>query len=108
MDKFKLGDIVLLNFPFTNAVKVKKRPAFVIKDFDDGDLLVCRITSKPFNSKFDILIYNYKECGLILASYIRVHKIATLEANMVEKLIGKTDNHHTSEVKKVFSNLIGV
>ena len=43
MDKFELGDIVLLSFPFTNADKVKKRPALVIKDFNDGDLLVCRI-----------------------------------------------------------------
>ena len=108
MDKFELGDIVLLNFPFTNADKVKKRPALVIKDFNDGDLLVCRITSKQYNSKFDIPIYNYQECGLILASYIRVHKIAALEANMVEKLIGKTDKHHISKVKNVFSNLIEV
>jgi hypothetical protein len=45
MDKLNFGDIVLLKFPFTDGKTYKRRPALIIKDFDDGDIIVCRITS---------------------------------------------------------------
>jgi hypothetical protein len=39
MDKLNFGDIVLLKFPFTDSNTFKKRPALIINDFNDGDLL---------------------------------------------------------------------
>ena len=108
MQRFKLGEIVLLNFPFTNVENVKKRSALVIRDFDDGDLMVCRVTSKQCNSKFDIPVNDYQKCGLVLPSFIRVHKIATLETKMVEKQIGKVDYRNIDKVKTIFSDLTEV
>ncbi len=46
MNKLNFGDIVLLKFPFTNTKTFKKRPALIIKDLNDNDIIVCRITSK--------------------------------------------------------------
>ena len=54
MGKIEIGTIVLLKFPFTDGISCKRRPALVLKDFDDGDLIVCRITSKIYNDKYDI------------------------------------------------------
>ena len=56
MIKFEFGHIVLLRFPFTDSQSVKKRPALVIKEFTDGDVLVCRITSQLHDSDFDIQV----------------------------------------------------
>lgn len=47
------GDIVLVKFPFSDGKGVKKRPALVLQKFDDGDLLLCRITSEIYTSEFD-------------------------------------------------------
>ncbi len=46
VNKAEFGDIVLLEFPFTDGQQSKKRPALVLLDTQDGDMIVCRITSK--------------------------------------------------------------
>ena len=56
MEQFGFGDIVLLRFPFTNGHSFKKRPALVINDYNDDDVIVCRITSKIYNSQLDIFV----------------------------------------------------
>lgn len=76
------GEIVLLKFPYTDQKVAKKRPALILYDNMDGDVTVCRITSKIYNTKNDISISDWKKSGLKLPSVIRVHKLATLDAEM--------------------------
>ncbi|MEX0857888.1 MAG: type II toxin-antitoxin system PemK/MazF family toxin [Balneolaceae bacterium] len=106
MDQLNFGQIVLLKFPFTDGKSFKKRPALVLGDFEDGDILVCRITSQINNSVHDIHIESWKDFGLKLPSIIRVHKLATLEKNIVEKAIGEISPDLKNQVSKVFSKLI--
>ena len=65
MDKLIFGDIVLLKFPFTDTKTFKKRPALIINDFNDGDIVVCRITSKIYQTSFDIYIDNWEKSGQV-------------------------------------------
>jgi mRNA interferase MazF len=106
MSKLNFGDIVLLKFPFTDGKSHKKRPALILNDFDDGDILVCRITSQIYKTTNDIFIDELKESGLKLPSVIRVHKIATLEKSLVEFTIGILENSIKLEVSKTFSKLL--
>lgn len=39
------GEIVLLSFPFADATGTRRRPALVLLDTGDEDLVVARITS---------------------------------------------------------------
>lgn len=105
MDKLNFGDIVLLKFPFTDSNSFKKRPALIINDFNDGDIIVCRITSRIYKTKYDIYIDNWKNSGLKLPSIVRVHKLATLEKEMVEMVMGKIDNSIKEKLKKILSKL---
>jgi len=59
MDKLYFGEIVLLKFPFTDGLSLKKRPALIINDYNDGDVIVCRITSQIYQTKYDIYIENW-------------------------------------------------
>ena len=79
MDKLNFGDIVLLKFPFTDGKSYKRRPALIINDYDDGDIIICRITSQIYETPYDVNINNWGKSGLRLPSVIRVHKLATLE-----------------------------
>ena len=106
MNKLNFGDIVLLKFPFTDNVKYKKRPALVINDFNDNDIIVCRITSQIYNTKNDIFIKDWKDSGLKLASVVRIHKIATLEKSMVELVLGKINYDIKQKVKNQYLKLI--
>ena len=39
---YQFGDVVLLEYPFTDLIGVKMRPAIVLKDTDDGDFILAR------------------------------------------------------------------
>ncbi len=96
MKKYNFGDIVLLKFPFTDGITFKKRPAIIIKDTKDGDVVVARITSQLINTEFDVFIENWRESGLKLPSVIRLHKLASLEKNIIDAILGKIDNELAS------------
>jgi mRNA interferase MazF len=106
MAKIETGTIVLLKFPFTDSVGYKRRPALVLKDLDDGDLLVCRITSKIYKSKYDVYLDEWLKFGLKLPSVIRVHKMATLEKEMTETIMGQIDDTILGEVKLVYMSIL--
>ncbi len=48
MTAYNFGDVVLVGFPHTDLLGVSKRPAFVIYDADDLDILVARITTQEY------------------------------------------------------------
>lgn len=53
------GDIPVVNFPFTDNKGSKRRPAIVLKEFDDGDiLLITKITSRSYSSRLSQLTLN--------------------------------------------------
>ena len=105
MNQLSFGDIVLLKFPFTDGYSFKKRPALVINDFNDGDILVCRITSKIYDSNQDVLLDDWEKSGLKLASVVRVHKMATLEKELVEAQIGKVSETVKLRIKTILGDL---
>lgn len=105
MKSLKFGEIVLLKFPFTDGKRFRKRPALVINDFGDGDIIVCRITSRIYETKNDVFIEEWKDFGLKLPSVIRVHKLATLEKNMVDLIIGEIDTPLKNQIEIILSEL---
>ncbi|MCL4548206.1 MAG: type II toxin-antitoxin system PemK/MazF family toxin [Bacteroidetes bacterium] len=66
--RYKLGDIVLITFPFVEANTSKKRPALVLLDTDDNDIVVARITSQLNKDNYTLEINEWKACGLLLPS----------------------------------------
>ena len=100
MHIYKLGDVVLLSFPYTNATQSKKRPALVLADTQDGDIIVCRITSKSKGTDFDVEILDWQKAGLRVSSTARLHKIATLEKALVAVRLGKLTDNDLLQVKK--------
>jgi len=106
MNKIEPGTIVILKFPFTDGTNYQRRPALVLNDFEDGDLLVCRITSKIYRTKYDIYLDNWLRYGLRLPSVVRVHKMATLEKDMMETIIGHIDETVLEKVKILYISIM--
>jgi len=106
MEKLNFGNIVLLNFPYTDSKTFKKRPALLIKDSEDGDIIVCRITSKIYNTKYDVLITDWENAGLMLPTVIRVHKIASLEKSMIHIILGHINTADKNKVRAAFKTLM--
>jgi mRNA interferase MazF len=77
----------------------------VIKDSCDGDVILCRITSQIYQTKYNINIDNWEKAGLKLPSVIRTHKIATLEKDMIEVVMGQIDDSIKITVKRIIDTL---
>lgn len=83
------GDILIINFPFSDGQGSKRRPVMVIKDTSDKDILIAKVTSPPYNTEYDMTIQNWEQAGLLSSSVIRVHKIQTLYSSLVFGQIGR-------------------
>ncbi len=106
MKKLKFGDLVLLSFPYSDQSTFKKRPALVICDLNDEDVILCRITSHLYNSEFDVLIHKWKEAGLLLPSVVRVHKMATIDKDLIDFKIGNLYESEKEEVHIILKAII--
>ena len=106
MEKFNFGDIVLLKFPHSDGITFSKRPALTIADTGDGDVILCRITSQLYKSVYDIEIIPTKVNGLKLTSSIRVHKLATIEKDRIERKLGSLESSLKDQVRRAFSKLV--
>jgi mRNA interferase MazF len=105
MRKYNLGDIVLIKFPFTDSAKEKKRPALILLDLEDEDVILSRITSQDKYCEYDIEITEWQKCNLLLPSIIRLHKIATLNKNLIDKKLGKLTDNDLKNVKSSLNQL---
>ena len=106
MTQYKFGDIVLVDFPFSDQTGTKRRPALVIQyDFDD-DVLLARITSKPKESISDIQIGDWKGSKLLFPSTIRMGKLAAISATLIERKIGDLPVTDKAEVLAALDRLI--
>jgi mRNA interferase MazF len=85
---YKPGDVVLVKFPFTTGGGSKLRPALVVLDTGDDDLVVARITTQQSLSPFDVPVTDWRGAGLLAPSIARLHKLATLEKSDIVRALG--------------------
>jgi mRNA interferase MazF len=86
---FDAGDLVLLIFPFTGESAGKQRPALVLLDAGDDDILMARVTTQRHTSRFDSVIRDSSAAGLLAPSTVRLHKLATVEKRLVRRKLGR-------------------
>ena len=85
---YKFGDIVLIAFSYTNAVGVKKRPALVLYDSGDPDVVVARITSQTVITNDDVVLNDWHSSGLLVDSTVRLHKGSYVRENLISRVLG--------------------
>jgi len=68
MQTFRVGEVVLVNFPFADAGEVKRRPALILVDTGDEDVVVARITGHMARTEHDVNITQWRESGLVVPS----------------------------------------
>jgi mRNA interferase MazF len=106
--EFKFGDIVIVDFPYTNQVQSKLRPSLVLLDTKDSDLLIARITSKRTSSEHDIELIEWEKAGLSLPSFIRIHKIVSIDKALAKLKLGSLQAVDKDNIRLGFKELTGL
>lgn|GEM_PF-481923 len=95
---YRSREVVLLSFPFADAIGARRRPALVLLDTEDADIVVARVTSQIVRTVFDVELVEWQQAGLLLPSVVRVHKVATLEKRLVERRLGTLTSNDWAQV----------
>ena len=98
------GDLVLVDFPFTTSGPGKPRPALVVLDTGDADVVLARVTTQPKSTPFDVTISGWKKSGLLAPSTVRLHKLATLAKSRVGAL-GQLEPNDRQQVGSVLRQI---
>ena len=61
MTLYSFGNIILIGFPHTDLQKISKRPAIVLYDSGDQDVLVARVTTQEYTTEADYKILRMGE-----------------------------------------------
>ena len=90
----KKFDIVLVNFPFSDLTKTKKRPALVIKSLEGDNTLFCQITTKRRKFEKYEAVLKREDCegDIRFNSYIYTDMIFTLHKSLIHRKIGEIKN----------------
>lgn len=106
----KIGEIILVPFPFAELKNVKIRPAVVITETSDKyrDLVVSAISSIiPTQLGIrEIKLKPSKLNNLRVESVIKVDRIVTLKKEDKIAELGKLSTKELSEFKRVLSEMI--
>lgn len=108
MINYSLGDIVLIQFPHTDMQGFSKRPALVLYDPGDQDVLVARITSQKYNTNTDFKITDWQKCGLLVESYVRFGKQATIEKQYIMRKLGVLNVPAISKIRTIIRKMFSL
>lgn len=99
---FRVGDVVLVVFPFSDLKGKKLRPALVAATAEFGNLILCQITSKSYSSRIAIPIKaaDFKTGELLLLSYVRPDKIFTADSSIITRKVGELTLKKKLEILK--------
>ncbi|WP_111671155.1 type II toxin-antitoxin system PemK/MazF family toxin [Algoriphagus litoralis] len=91
MEGFVKGDIVAVNFPFSDLSSTKRRPALVIAYAENGDYLLCQITSKSIKDTWALELPESEiiEGELFKSSNIRPNKLFTADQSIINYKVGQ-------------------
>jgi len=96
----KKFDIVLVDFPFSDLTKTKKRPALIINSLEGQNAILCQITTKQRSiQKYEIFL-NKESCSgdIRFDSFVYVDMIFTLHKSLIYKKIGEVNNLKIKEM----------
>jgi mRNA interferase MazF len=105
MTSYNFGDIVLIGFPHTDLQGVSKRPAIVLYDSGDQDVLLARITTQEYTTETDYKILDWQKSGLLAESYIRLGKQATIEKRYIVKQLGTMPALEVDHLKTILRKM---
>jgi mRNA interferase MazF len=113
MTKLEPGDIVLVNFPFTNLQSSKVRPALVLS-IKGEDIIILGIFSRVPDIlreswiKIDEVNPAFKQTGLKKVSIIKTEKITVVHQSLIRKGLGSVPFELMLHVKQTLLETLGI
>lgn len=108
MEGFVKGDIVVVDFPFSNQVNAKRRPVLVIKVPSGDDIIVCQMTGQSYEKPVEIQIKkeDLHQGKLSREGFVRLDKIVSLEKSLVNYRAASLKQEKFNEILDKLCNFL--
>ena len=105
---FKKNTIVLIQYPFSDLSSSKVRPALIIRDQVDQDIIVLLVTSSFGVGSRDLELKDEFLTGFKfpIRSFVRLEKICTLQSSLVKKTLGSLQADFFEKIRKKLSKFL--
>lgn len=89
-----VGEVVLIQFPFSDLSRAKLRPAVCLADAGRNDWVLCQITSNAYGDSLAIPLSDsdFSVGGLKCDSHARPGKLFTAHERLIVNSVGKLQN----------------
>jgi mRNA interferase MazF len=105
MTTYEAGDVVLVDFPQSGIEPRKRRPALVVLDIGDADVVPAPITTRERVGPGDLGIRQWQESGLLRQSWVRLAKVACLEKRDIARRLGRLPSEDKMRVMQTWRSL---
>ena len=91
MGQLTAGEVIAVNFPFSNLRESKLRPALVLAKVEFDNVILCQVTSRSYSSSSAIRLEktDFAEGQLPLISYARPDKLFTADPSIITATVGR-------------------
>jgi mRNA interferase MazF len=102
METFMKGDIVVMEYPYSDYSEYKKRPAVITAGPFGDDVIVCPISSRLKKDEYciDLSDEDMEDKSLRLSSFVRTNFISTVDKSIIAYSIDRLKEPKISEVEK--------
>lgn len=100
MEGFVKGDVIVIEFPYSDLKNVKRRPVLILKVPKGEDVIVAQITGESYEKPVEIILKreDFRQGSLKRESYIRIDKIASIEKSLIKYKIGSLKQEKFNDI----------
>ena len=100
MEGFVKGDVIVIEFPFSDLKNAKRRPVLVLKVPKGEDIIVVQITGSSYEKSVEIPLIDrdFKRGSLKRDSFVRIDKIASIEKSLIKYKIGSLKQEKSNRI----------
>jgi len=100
MERLVKGDIIIIEFPFSNLKDSKRRPVLVLKVPKGEDVIVNQITGSSYEKDVEMPISDndFSNGSLKRNSFVRIDKIGSIEKTLIKYKIGSLKHNKFNEI----------
>lgn len=106
------GDIVLVEFPFTDLSQTKLRPAVVLSaNLPLNEITLCFVSSQnvdrlsPEEFALNITDSEFPQTGLRVSSKVRVTRITTITKQLITRRVGHLETRYIHQLNQILRRM---
>ena len=102
MEKLVKGDVVVLEFPYTDLSRTKKRPSLIVANLKGDNIILCQITGqpRPDSDLINLRKDDFQSGSLHRESFVMPSFLFTIHKSKINYVAGKLKQEKIKEVEK--------